>query len=170
MLWSILSECLSLQFKYVIFHVWGCSFVTRDFNKGQAPGKLTSCQLILSSWFDHLEERLSFRSLVRKVFLPVVTSCHPSKNFNETPLLLLDFFSRYDTTTGLLKIQRSVAFEKVTLTFFKINYSSYLQDIRYQQHLLVSFHSFSLETKHLIMIAWGCLWAKYMYQLWFTSG
>ena len=49
------------------------------------------------------------------------TSYHLSENFNETAVLPLDFFSRYDTTTGLLKIQRSVAFEKVTGTFLKID-------------------------------------------------
>ena len=56
----------------------------RDFSKSQA----LAARMILTSWFDHLEKRFSYKEVKFKMFcLPVKTSCLPAKIINETPSL-----------------------------------------------------------------------------------
>ena len=62
----------------------------RGFIKGQALGKLTGCEdgFFFFTWFDHLQNSLSYKEVQFKKFcLPVKTSCPTAENVNETHTL-----------------------------------------------------------------------------------
>jgi len=45
--------------------------------------------MILSAWFDHLEESYSYKDVqFKKNCLPVKSSCPSAENINETPVMV----------------------------------------------------------------------------------
>ena len=82
-------DCLPLLYHSSLINIRSLNAPPRGFIKGQALGKLTSCEDgFFFTWFDHLQESLSYKEVHFKKFcLPVKTSCPPAENANETHTL-----------------------------------------------------------------------------------